>query len=171
MITPTWYVAVGTGWILFHFFAYAAVVRFAAPMRTEQGIFRYHASSCMLVFLSAAIALVLRPTEEMLAAAVLVLSAQGIYSLTFIEFWSLTQGGYSLQILGFLADGKFFPSTADPRPAELGAAKVRQRLDSLEGLALIRRDREGEKLTAKGRALAEALRILFLMTGGRSLNR
>jgi hypothetical protein len=170
-MNPWWYVAGGAGWILVHFLTYAVALRFFAWARTERGIFLYHAGSFALLLAVAIGASAGETPSWTPAAGVLVLSGHGIYSLSFLELWSLSQGGFSLRLLYLIAEGKKTEPASEALSAELGAVKVRQRLDSLEGLTLIGPGPEGKRLTPHGRAVAFVLRVIFQLTGSRSLNR
>ncbi len=83
------------------------------------------------------------------------ISLHGIYSLSFLELWALSDGGYSLRILdqidllGDRADFVFLKA--------LGSSKKKFRLESLKRLGWVAVDPKGWALTARGRAAADFL--------------
>jgi hypothetical protein len=90
------------------------------------------------------------PIEAVTATAA-VAAAHGIYSMSFLELWSLTQGSYSFTILGIVDT----MTVADPERVvreliETGDQKKVQRHDSLRRLGLITRDAVMLKLTGRG---------------------
>ena len=95
------------------------------------------------------------------AAAVGGIALHGIYSTSFLELWSLAQGGYSLQILE--AVGRLSRTGGGVDRAVLraiGEAKRSGRLDGLVGLGLVRRTDRGVSLTGPGRLVAGILALI-----------
>lgn len=137
-----------------HFLAYVTVLRDLVPLRREVSIFLYHAAS--LVVLAAF--LLLRSTGlELLIGS---LCLHGIYSLSFLELWSLAQGGYSLTILRAVQAGA---GDETVRLEEIGSQKKGNRLGSLTRLALVRRIDKRVALTRSGRLLACVLSRLVAL--------
>src|SRR5271170_8479003 len=102
-VDPT--AALVSAYLACHLVAYALVLRWIPFFRTEFGIFALHVAS----FLGLLAAVALRPTNGPGLAApriVLGMSLHGIYSLSFLELWSLTQGSYSLAILERVAGSR-----------------------------------------------------------------
>jgi len=162
---------VGLAWPLFHLVLYVLVVRRNARARSERGIFSWHAGSYGALALVCLLLLSIDGQQAVLAAAVLSLCAYGIYSLTFLELWSLCQGSYSLQLLTTIAHnggGEDEQVAALESSARIGTGKLSERLDALRDLRLI--DRESG-LTGRGRALALLLSLLIRLSAGRSVNR
>lgn len=144
-----------------HLAAYVAGLRRVALLRTEKGIFLYHFGSAVFTGLLAVAAAFSAPAEFGLAGCVLVLSVHGIYSLSFLELWSLAQGGYSLSIIAGIAHAE--ASGAEPDfsgLAAIGAAKQADRVAALERLGLISRSSERISLTTRGSAIAATLHAL-----------
>jgi hypothetical protein len=81
-------------YLIAHLAAYVAWLRRLALLRTEKGIFLYHFVSAVITGLAAIAAAFIDPAGFGFAGFVIVLSAHGIYSLSFLELWSLAQGGY-----------------------------------------------------------------------------
>jgi hypothetical protein len=158
-----------------HLLAYAAVFRRVAWLRTERGIFLLHAVSFLAFGCGLALQALLGGGAPGLAAPhlVLALSLHGIYSLSFLELWSLTQGSYSLAILALVARSR---TAATPQAlASLGAIgpmKKSARAGGLASLGLLRQSPGGgATLTPAGAAVARLVRALLWFSGGRALNR
>jgi len=101
------------------------------------------------------LAAVCYPTDEQVAGAVMIVGLQGIYSLSFLELWSLAQGGYSLRILmDWEATGRTPDWTGLQR---IGAAKKANRLASLQRLSLLLTHQSNFSLSRRGRLVAAAL--------------
>jgi hypothetical protein len=137
-----------------HFFLYAVWLRKARAFKAETGIFRYHLYSVLLVacvmLLLVATARLKRPWAEVAA----VLSLHGIYSISFLELWSLAQGGYSLSILEMAFRGNGVQTHQDLQQLEaIGDQKRQSRLQALAQLGLIRESPQGVLLTPLGRVL------------------
>jgi hypothetical protein len=163
------------GYLACHILAYIVVFRKMAPFRTEKGIFSLHAVS-YLIFAAALALMVYRDGQRRDLAApylALGLSLHGIYSLSFLELWSLTQGSYSLTILSLIASnpGRATLDTILPLCA-IGSEKEKARTSILESLGLIRPISGAQTvLTFKGSLSARLVRLVYWFTDGRSLNR
>jgi hypothetical protein len=145
-----------------HFLAYVVFLRHAARLRTEQGIFFYHFASAVLTGLAGLTAAVAELDGFGFVGLVLVLSVHGIYSLSFLELWSLAQGGYSLSVLRSIERAE--ASGAEPDFSHLeriGETKQRERLAGLEQLGLIATNDNQAALTDRGGAIATLLRGLL----------
>ena len=149
----TWLLAAGI-YVLVHAAAYLLIWRRLPAFGRERVIFAYHALSALLVSALAAIGFLLGPSLETLAAAVAVVCLHGLYSVSFLELWSLAEGSYSLTILRRIAAGA---DADDPTLEAVGAAKHQNRAGGLEGIGLVRRQGERVALTGRGRAVGAAL--------------
>jgi len=150
-----------TAYLATHFATYVVVLRHRPGSRREKGIFLYHFGSALLAGLAGAVFAVLEPDQFVLSGMVLVLSLHGIYSLSFLELWSLAQGGYSLSILASVAQAE--ASGTDPdflALAVIGEAKQEDRLVALENLGLVTRTDGTIGLTAQGSCIAFLLHTL-----------
>jgi hypothetical protein len=146
------------GYLAGHFLAYVLVVRHLAWFRHESAILLYHAVPATAVALWALVSCLAAPGSAGIYRAALLLSAQGIYSLSFLELWALAQGGYSLHILTRFASTGSRGTPADPASLQhLGAGKRADRLAGLVRLHLIRPQGDGFRLTGRGRAVAGLL--------------
>jgi hypothetical protein len=155
-------------YILAHLAVYVALVRGSSWGKKERGIFLYHFCS-FLIFEATTVALCAFSGFD-LGFWISILAFHGIYSLTFLELWSLTQGSYSLQILEAAAkigDLSHLRKLSELR--ELGNSKIQQRLAALSALRLIRGQAKNIKLTLLGSILASFFRLVLWLTGGRIL--
>ncbi len=144
-----------------HLAAYVAWLRLLVPLRTEKGIFLYHFGSAVITGVAAVVAAFIDPAEFGIAGCVLVLSVHGIYSLSFLELWSLAQGGYSLSIIAGIVQAEATGTEPDfSGLAAIGAAKQADRVAALERLGLIATNGERISLTPRGSAIAAALHAL-----------
>jgi hypothetical protein len=149
-------------YLLGHFFLYVFVLRHRGYFQTERGIFLYHLISAIAcVFASAVIVLVDRDQAAFSVACALV-AAHGIYSISFLELWSLAQGSYSLSIMGQGGSDRS-PSRAELVDcfSRIGDAKKADRLSGLEASRLIRLDGNRWKLSGFGAIVGSMLRGLL----------
>ncbi len=150
----TWWVA---AYPMAHFLAYALKLRRDPLFSHEHVIFLYHAASALLLAGILLGWLGLAPASEHLAVALVALGLHGIYSLSFLELWSLSEGSYSLGVLRRppAADAS---TTVDTDELErIGEGKKTHRLDSLGRLHLVRRCNARMRLTRRGAAVAHVL--------------
>lgn len=155
------------GYLVLHPLACRALARLHPFWRTERGIFAAHALAYILALTAAGLAG--WDAAWLVAAAGLL----GLYSLSFLELWSLTEGSYSLALLARVRDlGPGATPAALASLAAVGRGKGRQRTANLAGLGLVERAAAGTapRLTALGRACARLLLGLRLVTNGRTLN-
>jgi hypothetical protein len=144
-----------------HLTFYILWLRHLASLRTEKGIFLYHFSSAVLTGLLVVVAACIYPEEFGLAGCLLVLSVHGIYSLSFLELWSLAQGGYSLSIIAGIARAEASGDEPDFSALEaIGVAKQADRVTALERMGLVSRSGEHISLTSRGNSIAAVLHLL-----------
>ena len=144
-----------------HFAAYVVGLRHRAGGQSEKGIFLYHVASAAFAGLAGVAFAVLEPDQFGLSGLVLVLSLHGIYSLSFLELWSLAQGGYSLSIIASVARAEASGTEPDFLAlAAIGEAKQEDRVAALEKLGLVARTDEHIALTARGGRIAFLLDAL-----------
>src|SRR5947209_379685 len=113
---------------------YLLLLRYIRAFSRERVIFLYHVGSVgVLVFL------LMWSSPRVLglldSATLTALSVHGVYSLSFLELWSLSQGSFSLSILAqvnCLREAGRGAQVADLLPlARVGGTKRRQRNESL----------------------------------------
>jgi hypothetical protein len=145
-------------YLLVHAIAFVLVLRHLATFSSEKAMFLYHAAPATLLSLSLFSWWLVNPDTVAFALAVSIIAAQGIYSMSFLELWSLAEGGYSLSILDridrTLTTGESLNQVELER---IGEVKKTNRLRSLRDLALVRDDQGGLRLTPVGRCIAAFL--------------
>ncbi len=156
-----WYV----GYMAAHLLLYILVLRRLPPFRREAIIFAYHALSTAVAVMAVVVQAVLDGPQADLYMVVAVIALHGIYSVSFLEVWSLSEGGYSLQIMEHLADAERQGKPVDMDALQaIGIAKQGNRLDGLAGLGLVRQSHDAVELTTAGRLLASLFAGLAWLT-------
>jgi hypothetical protein len=140
---------------------YIVLFRHREAFRTERGIFLFHfVSACILPPAVFVLSLGSGFSTALLAAATLA-AAHGIYSISFLELWSLAWGSYSFIILrGINSSGTADAEKIISELGSVGDSKKDQRIASLERLGLISHDEGKVSLTQRGRMVAGFLRAL-----------
>jgi hypothetical protein len=156
-----WYAA----YFAAHLLLYVAVLRSLPAFRREGVIFAYHALSAIGVTLTVLLSPLVFGTRFNLAWIVAIVAIHGVYSTTFLELWSLAEGGYSLQILEHLdrAERRGEPADLEALRA-IGAAKQANRLAGLSSIGLVRQAGGRVELTGGGRLVASAFALLAWLT-------
>ncbi len=146
-------------YLLVHLLLYFAVLRTLRAFSREPIIFAYHFLSVLGVALLLLVGLVGgTPGVVDLATLVAIVSLHGIYSISFLELWSLSEGGYSLAIMEYVARHRARGERVGLEGLHrLGQAKQANRLAGIERLGLIRRAGDGVELTSVGRVVAAVL--------------
>jgi hypothetical protein len=154
--------AVAAGWVSLHFLLYVALFRAYPGLSRETMILLYHVLSMSVL------AVIVLSGWPSIATLVGTMALHGVYSLTFLELWSLSEGGYSLAILNRLR-GQPGDATANVLEdlRRLGSNKKATRLATLEVLGLVHRDTDLIMLTLRGRTIAAGLAALRWMANVR----
>lgn len=146
-------------YVVSHFAVYTIALRHARSFSREAVIFGYQALSFVihpLVLFGVGVR-----TEEWGPALVASWALHGIYSLSFLELWSLSEGSYSIQLMDRVERSGGMIEGADFSDLEaIGTTKKQARLDSLVALGLIARSGDRYEARARGRILGTALRVL-----------
>lgn len=151
-----------------HLGCYALVFRRLVSFRSERTVFLLHAGSFFLWVGAVALAGLAWLPRDAAAGSVVAAGLHGIYSLTFLELWSLTEGSYSLAILAAIArNGGRATDVELAGIRQIGAAKQGQRIVSLQRLRLIQ---ASGKLSATGWLAARALRTILCVSNGKVTN-
>ena len=152
-----------------HFALYCAVLRHNGSVSSESGILLYHVKSAVLVGLAGIVFLFAAP-DFFLALAAIVASAacHGIYSLTFLELWTLSQISYSRDILTLVRRENVARPEIVTRLAAVGDQKKADRLGALIKLGLVRKQGEAWVLSRRGFAVAVLLKVLLWLPDLRS---
>jgi hypothetical protein len=148
--------------IVTHFLLYVGVLRYKTLFQTERGIFLYHLCSAAVFVCASVLIVLIRHDDEAVAIACALVAAHGIYSISFLELWSLAQGSYSLSIMGRGQAGKATSRTELVESfSRIGNMKKSDRLSGLERSKLVRLDGDVWKLNGLGVAGAAFLRGLL----------
>jgi hypothetical protein len=152
------------GFIAAHVFAYVAVFRHLQVFAAERAIAIYHGLAFAAVFVVVVVAFT-RGTIGFAASCGL-LALQYLYSLSFLELWTLAEGSYSLQILLRVSRQASVSREEILASCEsIGVDKKRNRLHDLQSLGLIAQDPDGTfKLAAMGRTLVDMLSLIMRLT-------
>jgi hypothetical protein len=153
---------IGLCWQVLHFLLYAGILRHRPLFQTERGIFFYHFFSVLLMsMIVVTIGLGFR-NEVMFAAALGQIAMHGVYSVSFLELWSLSQGSYSLSIMGGTGEEVSYAKLVDAF-SMVGNQKKEGRVVGLTSFRLVCLDGKQWRLTSAGRLLANILAgILWL---------
>ena len=153
---------------LAHLSVYFLLLRRRPAFERERVVFGYHFVSCLALAGVTGLLLLLPDGPVDVAAAVGCVAIHGIYSTSFLELWSLAQGGYSLQILEAVGRLSRTGGGVDRTVLRaLGEAKRSGRLDGLVGLGLVRRTGRAVSLTGAGRRVAELLALIVWLANVR----
>lgn len=155
-------VAVGLSYLALHFLLYVLVLRGRPLVQSERGIFLYHFGSAAVFTLAALCLAVTYFSDAAIAIAIGLSALHGIYSLSFLELWTLAEGSYSMSILtGIASQEKLSRNTLIGAFARIGDAKKGDRLSVLSKLSLARRDGKDWRLSARGRLMAKLVNLLI----------
>jgi hypothetical protein len=147
------------GYMVAHFAVYTLALRHLRLFSRESVILGYQAVS-FWVHPVVLYAMGVR-AEEWVPALTASWALHGIYSLSFLELWSLSEGSYSIQMLDRVDRSGGMIEGADFSDLEaIGSSKKRVRLESLERLGLIGRVGDCYEARARGRILGWFLRVL-----------
>lgn len=144
-----------------HLAVYLLLVASTNGLRSERAIFLFHLLPALVSCGTMAAWAGLQQDAGALAAAVLAAGLQGVYSLSFLEAWSLAQGGYSLSILAEVEEAHRAGGDPDfSRLERIGSEKQHARIRALQRQGLVRLESGRYLLTRRGRNAAAALGML-----------
>jgi hypothetical protein len=127
------YLLISGSWCALHFVIFL-IQRGTGLLRSERRIFLFHLTS--FAGLIAAIAVL--SSADLSIALMSAAALHGIYSLTFLEFWSIAEGGYTITLLRTLSVEQPIDSDSVIRIlSAIGDRKRETRIDALTGLRLI----------------------------------
>ena len=156
------------GYILAHFALYVCVLRYRVFFWTERGVFLLHFVSAAIILALTFAAFLWAPTLDSVALVFGAGAAHGIYSLTFLECWLLSEGGYSLRVLSELVKrNTATPAELEEKFVEMSARKKIGRLESMVRLGLVQEDGGRLRLTRSGRNLSNAMTLIAKIAGFR----
>ena len=156
-------------YLVLHFGLYVLIFRHRPAFRNERTIFCYHAWPALGVGGVTVGVLLMEPSR--FAEVAIVLCLLGIYSLTFLELWSLAEGSYALSILLSVYAAEQTGIPPDLATLErIGATKKADRIGGLEHLGLVEAQGGLLHLTRTARivtpALAGLARLIALQRKG-----
>jgi len=122
---------------------------------SERGIFRFHVAS----FAALAILVAIFIAGASIGTGVGALSLHGIYSLSFLELWSLSEGGFSVIALLKLSLKPLPRASLLAELSTIGQRKKDDRLQKLLSSGLISGGAT-LTLTERGRWVAKVVRLL-----------
>ncbi len=142
---------------LLHFFIYATTLRHLRAFRREGAMMFYHAVSFVLLALITLV-FYMGAGRGVAAPLVCVMALHGIYSLSFLELWSLSDGGYSLRILDRVEIAHEKGQQVNMSDLEkLASLKKEDRLESLLRMGLIEQRGEAFHATRLGRTVSSVI--------------
>lgn len=148
-----------------HLLLYVLVLRNLPAFRREGMIFAYHALSAIGVTLTVLLSPLVFGTRFNLEWIIAIIAIHGLYSTSFLELWSLAEGGYSLQILEQLDRSEQQGAPADVEALRaIGAAKQANRLAGLSSIGLVQQSGGHVDLTGSGRLVASVFALLAWLT-------
>jgi hypothetical protein len=144
-----------------HFAVYLVVLRHIPAFRSERIIVSYHFASFGILLIAVGISCIVQPSADTIRASIGGLSVHAIYSMSFLEAWSLAQISYSVAILDAIdARPGLTPEAVIRTFADTGSAKKESRLSALQRLRLITVVADRGNLARRGRVVARVLTTL-----------
>ncbi len=164
----TW-IIIGS-YIAVHFLLYTLIFRHRAFFWSEWGILLFLLVPAAILVILAFASFLWQPSFESLALFVSAFAACGIYTLSFLECWLLSEGGYSLRILSELVrSGTATPAELEMQFIDMSARKKINRLESLLGMGMVKKDSDRFQLTRQGNAVAGVLTLIAAIAGFRAV--
>jgi hypothetical protein len=155
-------IVLGLSYLVLHVLLYVFVLRYRPLFQSERGIFLYHFFSATLLTLVAFAAAIIHFGDTALAIATGLVAIHAIYSLSFLELWTLAEGSYSMSILtGIASQGTLSRNALIKAFARIGDAKKGDRLSVLSKLSLAHRDGDRWRLSPRGRVVATLVNTLI----------
>lgn len=153
-------------YLIMHFNFYCFHGRYNKWLCTEKGIFLYHFISFVSVGLLTPIILFrLYGLENIFQIGLSAIALHGIYSLSFLELWSLAQGSFSISVLRSNANKLTSQNEVIANLTKIGDDKFVARLNSLQELGLLEKSNSRViSLTTKGRLVAIFLGFVVKFT-------
>jgi len=148
-----------------HFGVFWRVLRDRQALKSERGIFRFHfwyslSLTSLTVILTSA-------SFISLADAVGAVAVLGIYNLSFLEMWSLSEGSYSLGILLHGINHGRVGAADLTKFVAVGTAKHAARVEALRRLGFLAVGEGEVKLTRRGQAVAAAIAMLAFLSNAK----
>jgi len=153
-----------------HLLIYLAWLRHLRVFERENANAAYHGVAFLTVVVVVAAAFARGAIG--FAALTGLLALQFIYSMSFLELWSLAEGSYSLQILAKVSrQGLTSREELIAACMSIGEQKMRHRLDYLLGLKLVTNCADGRlRPSILGGMIVRPLRIVSRLTTAQGVN-
>jgi hypothetical protein len=152
-------------YLALHLVLYVVVFRNMPSFGRERVIFLYHAIPAVVLTLVVVLAIIITREPPTVAAGILAICLQGLYSVSFLELWALSDAGYSLQILEHVA--RTHASFDASGMKDIGAGKRSDRLKSALDLGLVRTDGKTFALTGSGRVVGAIFASILWMVNSK----
>lgn len=136
-----------------------ACLRLLRPLRSEGAIFALHVAAFAAFAVLCAVSYSLYQGVTF-TVAIGALALNAIYCLSFLELWSLAEGGYSIGLLKSLTGGPRARSAVAAELATVGDRKRDNRIVVLQDLGLVSSAGGTLALTPRGRPVAAAIALL-----------
>jgi hypothetical protein len=158
------------GYLAAHLCLYMMWLRRVPLFGREAPIAAYHIASYALLVGGLAAVAVAGGDAQGPALAGLAAGLHGIYSLSFLELWSLTESSYSLSLLTKIGSSEP-PVTLEELVGlkGIGAVKRSVRQESLRRLGLVS-EGPAYKVTFLGRVCSAALTAILWLSNGRTMH-
>lgn len=151
----------GFVYVCAHCALYLVVIRHLSVFRQERRIFFYHLGSFTALMITVFAFSLVSASAETIKASLGALAVHAIYSISFLEAWSLSQISYSIAILDTIETRPGLDlAMATQRFADTGRAKKVTRLAALQRLRLIAIRNGQAALSPRGRIVAGPLSAL-----------
>ncbi len=152
-------------YLIGHFLLYVFFLRNLPIFQKEKIVFLYHFGSFVLLTIVACITSYFYMQDFLIETTLFFICLHGIYSLSFLELWSLSQGSYSLTILNyFKQNGAVRKGDLVEKFAQLGEQKKNNRLEGIRDLGLIKLENDSWKITGNGLWLSKFFKSLLFLS-------
>ena len=123
--------------ILINFSYFHFIFRHRSLRTSEGGIFKLQLISSCFVGVIGGLLILKNPDPTIISCVVGCIFLNGIYSLTFLEFWALAQGSFSQEIVK-LASHQPITDTSLTKLINIGDGKLKTRLNGLHARGMIK---------------------------------
>lgn len=146
--------------LLFHLVFYFLYIR--KKYRNEMAIFLYFFIYYFVIFTISCMLLIINCNTNLLSPIILINSINGIYCLSFLELWSLSQISYSYEILIRVKScGISIHSSEIIEMQNVGDNKRLSRIQSLSNIKILKSDGSYWRLSQLGRLISLLLTIIL----------
>jgi hypothetical protein len=158
------------GYLAAHMCLYLLWLRREALFSSETAIAVYHIASYFALVGTLSVLALLRTDAHGFALAGFAAGIHGIYSLSILELWSLTEGSYSLSLLTRINSSEPLVTMADLIDMKrIGTTKRSARQESLRRLGLISSGLDF-RLTRRGRVFSALFNAIIWLSNGRTMH-